>query len=198
MSSSLLELCNLIADTGAVYAYQHRNLFLEVIKENANRPVSEEQCNAIFKIFSFLNWAYANGIWSNLSDATLRRDLMRQSMQSIVLRTAYELAEDKSNDSVAFLAVRLDQEFKDLVTAYNKRLKELSRDGFESDANTATLLGLELIQENLGLNDEHMNVIVPCFNRRAGDIARIEEIATQVNRADSQRKKGFFSKLFGS
>lgn len=198
MNSSLLELCNLIADQGAKYAHQHKELFLQVVKETANKPISEKQIDTIFKIFSFLNWAYANGVWSNLSNTTLRRDLMGQSMKSIVLRTAYELAEDKSSEGVAFLAAQLDQEFRDFAMAHNKRIKELAREGLEPDANTATLCGLEWIQENFDLNDEHMNVIAPQFNKRAGDIAIIEEIAKQVNLAASQRNKGFFSKLFGS
>jgi hypothetical protein len=198
MNSSLLKLCNLIADQGAKYAHQHKKLFLEVVKEMAGQPISDRQVDTIFKIFSFLNWAYANGVWSNLSNTTLRRDLMAQSMKSIVLRTAFELAKDKSNQGVAFLASELDQEFMQFALAYNVRIKELTRKGLEPDANTATLCGLEWIQGHLDLNDDLMSVIVPQFNDRAGDVARIEEIAKQVNRAANQRKKGFFPKLFGS
>ena len=197
MNSSLIELCNLIAEQGAKYAHQHKELFLEVLKETTDKALSEKQVDTVFKIFSFLNWAYANGMWSNLNNTTLRRDLMEQSMKSIVLRTAHELAEDKSNEGVAFLASELDQEFREFALAYNERIKGLAIEGL-ADANTATLCGLEWIQEYLDLNDDHMNVIVPQFNNRAGDIARIEEIAKQVNRAASQRKKGFFSRLFGS
>ncbi len=123
---------------------------------------------------------------------------MVQSMKSIVLRTAYELSEDKSNEGVAFFASELDQEFRELALAYNETIKELSREGFEPDANTATLYGMECLQEQLDLNDDYMNIIVPEFNNRTGDIAQIEEIAKQVNRAASQRKRGFFSRLFGS
>ena len=198
MNSSLLELCNLIADEGAKYAHQHKELFLEVVKETTDKAIPEKQVGTIFKIFSFLNWAYANGVWSNLSKTNLRRDLMGQSMKSIVLRTAYELAEDKSNEGVAFFASELDQEFKEFAIAYNARIKELSREGFEPDANTVALCGLEWIQKHLDIDDDHMNVIVPQFNNRAGDVARIEGIANQVNRAARQRKKGFFSRLFSS
>ncbi|MBW1712169.1 MAG: hypothetical protein JRJ59_03375 [Deltaproteobacteria bacterium] len=198
MNSSLLELCNLIADEGVKYAHQHKQLFLEVVAETAHKAISNKQIDSIFKIFSFLNWAYANGVWSNLSNTTLRRDLMGQSMKSIVLKTAYELAEDKSNEGVAFLASGLDQEFRQFALAYNERIKELAREGHEPDANTATLYGLECIQEQLALNDDQMNVIVPQFTSRAGDVVRIEEIAKQVNRAASRRKKGFISRLFGS
>lgn len=198
MNSSLLELCNLIANQGAQYAHQHKEIFLKIVKETTDKSISKRQSDTIFKIFSFLNWAYANGVWSNLNNAALRRDLMGQSMKSIIHRTAYELAEDKSNERVAFLAAQLDQEFRAFVLAYNTMINELSGEGLEPDANTVTLCGLEWIQENLDLNDAHMNVIVPQFNHRSGDVARIEEIAQQINRADDQRNKGFFSKLFGS
>ncbi len=198
MNLSLQKLCSLIADEGAKYAHQYTELFIEVAKKTTGKAIFGKQVDKIFKIFSFLNWAYANGVWSNLSNTTLRRDLMGQSMQSIVLRTSYELAEDKSNEGIAFLASELDQEFRQFALMYNERIKELSRAGYEPDANAAKLFGLERIQEHLDLNDDQMNVIVPQFNNSAGDIARIEEIAKQVNRAASQRKKDFFSRLFGS
>jgi hypothetical protein len=82
--------------------------------------------------------------------------------------------------------------------AYNERIKELAREGFEPDANTATLYGLEWIQYHLDLNDDHMDVIVPQFINRADDVEKIEDLAKQVNLAASQRKKGFFSRLLGS
>ena len=198
MNSSLQDLCDLIANQGAQYAHQHRELFVEIVRESTNKEMAKEKIDQTFKIFAFLNWAYANGIWSNLNNTALRRDLMGQSMKSIVLKTSYELSQDKSNEAVAFLAAELDQEFRELALAYNKRIKELSREGGEPDANTATLIGLEWLQAILDLNDEDMNAIVPQFNNRVGNVAKIEEIANQVNRAASQRKRGFFSKLFGS
>ena len=169
MNTPLLELCNLIADEGAKYAHQHKKLFLDVVKEKTSKVITGEQVDAIFKIFSFLNWAYANGVWSNLSNTTLQRDLMGQSMKCIVLRTAIELAADKSSEGVAFIASELDQEFRGFALAYNERIKELSTKGIDPDANTATICGLEWIQDHLGLCDDHMNVIVPQFSNRAGD-----------------------------
>jgi len=181
MNSSLQDLCNLIANQGAEYAHRHKQLFLEIAKETTDKFITEEQVDIVFKTFSFLNWAYANGIWSNLNNTTLRRDLMAQSLKSIVLKTSYELSVDKSNEGVAFFATVLDQEFRELVLAYNERIKQLAGEGMDPDANTATLIGLEWIQENLDLSDEDMNMIVPRFNNRAGDIAKIEELASQVN-----------------
>ncbi|MFZ7128625.1 MAG: hypothetical protein ACOWWM_20925 [Desulfobacterales bacterium] len=186
--TALIELCNLIADEGSKYAYQQKELFLDVVKEFTDKVISKGDGDFIFKIFSFLNWAYANGVWSNFSNTDLRRDLMKQSMISMVLKTAYELAKDKSDAGVAFLAASgLDQEFREYALRYTERIKELSEDGYEIDANSAILCGLEWIQDKLELTDDYMNDIVPQFNKRAGDIAKIEEIANQVNRGASQR-----------
>jgi len=108
------------------------------------------------------------------------------------------MGDDQTTEGIAFLASELDFEFKDLVFIYMDRIKELEKEGIEPDANTATLWGLEWIQRNFDLNDDDMNIIVPKFIESVGDIAKIEEIAYQVNRAVNSRKKGFFSKLFGS
>lgn len=198
MNSSLKDLCNLIANQGSEYAHVHTELFLEITRDTTDMVISKEQVDKTFKIFVLLNWAYVNGIWSNLKNTTLRRDLMDQSMKSIVLKTSYELSEDKSNEGIAFLASELDQVFRELALAYTERIKELDREGVEPDANTATLISLEWLQEIFDLNDEEMSVIVPEFNNRVGNVAKIEEIATQVNRAASQRKRGLLSRLFGS
>lgn len=186
MNSSLQDLCDLIANQGAEYAHRHKQLFLEIAKETTDRFISEEEVSIIFRIFSFLNWAYVNGMWSNLNNTTLRRDLLIQSMKSIVLKTSRELSVDKSNEGIAFFATELDQEFRRLVLEYNEKIKQLAKQGVNPDANTATFIGLEWIQENLYLNDEDMNMIVPRFNERVGDIAKIEELANQVNRAASR------------
>lgn len=188
MKSSLQDLCNLIAKQGVEYAHKHKELFLEIVKETTLKIFQKNIVDTVFKIFSFLNWAYANGIWSNLNNTALRRDLMGQSMKSIVLRTSHELSKDKSNEGVAFLATELDQEFRELSIAHNERIKELAKDGVEPDANTATLFGLERLQEYLDLKDKDMNIIVPLFNNRVGNIAKIEELANQVNCAANQRK----------
>jgi hypothetical protein len=198
VESSLLELCELIAEEGAKYSKKNKELFLNILKEKVDIKISKESSDKIYKIFSFLNWAYVNGIWSTLKNTALRRDLMRQSMNSIVLRTARDLSDDQTTEGIAFLASELDFEFKDLVFIYMDRIKELEKEEIEPDANTATLWGLEWIQRNFDLNDDDMNIIVPKFIESVGDIAKIEEIAYQVNRAVNSRKKGFFSKLFGS
>ncbi len=199
MTASLQDLCNLIADHGINNAKSLKTIFESISKENAGKELGAKESNTIFQIFSFLNWAYANGVWSNLSNTKLRRDLMSQSEKSIVLRTAYEISKNKEDKYVAMLAVDLDQEFRIFAMGYNDRLKELGRNGHEPDANTALFYGLEWIQDKIGLNDSEMELIVPVFLEQAGDFAEIENIANQVNLASTERKKkGFFSGLFGS
>jgi len=199
MTSSLSELCNLIANHGIEHAKNLSSIFQNIAQEKVGEKIGSKESKIIFKVFSFLNWAYANGVWSNLSNTKLRRDLMSESMKSIVLRTAYELSENKQNENVAMFAVDLDQEFRDFAMNYNDRLKELGRSGHEPDANTALLYGLEGIQEKIGLDDSDMELIVPAFLEQSGDFAEIESIANQVNLSSAERKnKGFFSRLFGS
>lgn len=199
MISSLSELCNLIANQGIEHAKNLSSIFQNIAQEKVGRKIDSKESIIIFKAFSFLNWAYSNGIWSNLSNTKLRRDLMSESMKSIVLRTAYELSENKQNESVAMFAVDLDQEFRDFAMDYNNRLKELGRSEHEPDANSVLFYGLEGIQKKIGLDDSDMELIVPAFLEQSGDFAEIESIANQVNLASAERKKkGFFSRLFSS
>ncbi|MBM7614804.1 hypothetical protein [Alkaliphilus hydrothermalis] len=196
MNLAMNDLCNLVANEGARYALHHNELLLEIINDTTDRTLSYEQRNVCFEIFSFLNWAFATGVWSILDNPSLRRDLMEQSLKSIVIKTSYELSKDKSNEAVAFLASELDGEFRSKIRLYNERINEMALLGIEIDANAVTLVGLEWIQEEFELDDYEMSIIVPEFLSRVGDIAKIEQIALQVNRAVEERgKKGVFDRF---
>lgn len=197
MNSSLKDLCNLIANQGAEYAHKHTEIFSEIIRTATEKVISREQIDKTFIIFSFLNWALVNRIWSYIKNASLRRDLKNQIRESIVLKTSYELSGDKSNERVAFLAMELDQEFRELGRAYNERIKGLASLGIELYANTVKQIGLEWLQEIFNIHKEEMDVITLQFNDRVGDFAKIEESANQVKREAKQRKSGFFKKIFG-
>jgi hypothetical protein len=197
MNSSLNDLCALIANQGAEYAHEHTEIFLEITRGTTEKAISMKQVDKTFKIFSFLNWALVNRIWSYMKNTTLRTDLKGQIRKSIVLKTSYELSEDKSNEGVAFLASELDKEFREFGLAYNERVRGLAGLGVELYANTATSIVLEWLQEIFDLNDEEMKVIVPQFSDRVGNIAKIEDSANQVKRMAIQRKRGFLKKIFG-
>ena len=198
MNSSLKGLCDLIANQGAEYAHQHTEIFLEITRGTTDKAISREQVDKTFKIFAFLNWALVNHIWSYMKNTTLRGDLKGQIRESIVLKTSYELSKDKSNERVAFLASKLDQEFRELALSYNERIKGLGGLIVEPYANKATIIGLEWLREIFDLNGEEMDVIESQFNDRVGNIAKIEDSARQVNRKANQRKRGFFKRIFGS
>lgn len=198
INSSLKGLCDLIANQGAEYAHQHTELFLEITRGTTDKAISREQIDETFKIFAFLNWALVSRIWSYMKNTTLRKDLKGQIYKSIVQKTSFELSEDKSNERVALLASKLDQEFRELALSYNERIEGIAGLSVTPYANKVTLVGLEWLREIFDLNDEEMDVIETQFNDRVGNIAKIEDSARQVNRKANQRKMGFFKRIFGS
>ena len=197
MNSSLKGLCDLVANQGAEYAHQHTEIFIEITRGTTDKAISREQVDKTFKIFAFLNWALVSRIWSFMKNTTLRKDLKGQIYKSIVQKTSYELSEDKSNERVALLASKLDQEFRELAISYNERIEGIGGLSVKPYADKVTLVGLKWLREIFDLNDEEMDVIESQFNDRVGNIAKIEESARQVNRKANQRKRGFFKRIFG-
>jgi hypothetical protein len=198
INSSLKGLCDLIANQGAEYAHQHTEIFLEITRGTTDKAISREQADKTFKIFAFLNWALVSRIWSYMKNTTLRKDLKGQIYKSIVQKTSYELSEDKSNEKVALLASKLDQEFRELALSYNEGIEGIAGLSVKPYANKVTLVGLTWLREIFYLNDEEMDVIESQFNDRVGNIAKIEDSARQVNRKANQRKMGFLKRIFGS
>jgi hypothetical protein len=198
MNSSLKGLCDLIADQGAEYAHQHTEIFLEIIRGTTDKEISREQVDETFKIFAFLNWALVSRLWSYMKNSTLRKDLKGQIYKSIVQKTSYELSEDKSNEGVALLASKLDQEFRELALSHNAGIEGIAGLSARPYASKVTLVILKWLQEIFDLNYEEMDVIELQFNDRVDNIAKIEDSARQVNRKANQRKKGFLKRILGS
>ncbi len=192
INSSLKGLCDLIANQGAEYAHQHTEIFLEITRGNTDKSISREQVDKTFIIFAFVN-----RIWSYIKNTALRKDLKGQIYKSIVQKTSYELSEDKSNERVALLASKLDQEFRELALSYNEGIEGIGGLSVRPYVNKVTLVGLTWLQEIFDLNDEEMDVIESQFNDRVGNIAKIEDSARQVNRKANQRRRGFFKRIFG-
>ncbi len=198
MNSSLKGLCDLIANQGAKYAHEHTSVFLEIIGNTTDKEISREQVDKAFKVFTFLNYALVNRIWSYIKNTTLQRDLKGQVRKSIVLKTSYDLSEDKSNEKVAFLASELDHEFNELALKYNERIKGLAGIGVTVYANTAKIVILDWLQEIFDLSYKEMSFIELRFNERVVNIAKIEDSARQVKNKASHRKRGIFNRIFGS
>ncbi len=198
VNSSLKGLCDLIASQGSEYAHQHTKIFLEITRGATDKVISREQVDETFKIFAFLNWALVSRIWSYIKNSTLRKDLKGQIYKSIVQKISYELSEDKSNERVALLASKLDQEFRQLALSYNEGIEGIAGLSVKPYANKVTLVGLTWLREIFDLNDEEMDVIESQFNDRVGNIAKIEDSARQVNRKANHREWGLFKRIFSS
>lgn len=195
MSFALTDLSGLVANQGAECAKKELEIVIRTARA-IGKAISKKQADKAFTRLSFLTWAYANGVWSNLENTALRRDLMATSFLSIALRTSYELSEDKSKEAVRAHATRVDEELKLLSRVYIERTTQYAKKGVEASPNTARVVVYEWIQEIIGFSDTEMLLIVP----QLGDSypEKIEEIAIQVNKAANERPRGFLSRLFGS
>ena len=197
VNSSLEGLCNLIASQGSEYAHQHTELFLEITRSTTDKTISREQADETFKIFAFLNWALVSRIWSYIKNSTLRKDLKGQIYKSIVQKTAYELSEDKSHETVALLASTLDQEFRELVVSHNEGIEGIAGLSATSYVNRVTDVALKWLCEIFDLNYEEMDDIESQFHDRVGNIAKIEDSAREVYLKANQRRRGLFKGIFG-
>ena len=198
VNSSLEGLCDLIASQGSEYAHQHTELFLEITRSTTDKTISREQADETFKTFAFLNWALVSRIWSYIKNSTLRKDLKGQIYKSIIQKTAYELSEDKSHETVALLASTLDQEFRELVVSHNEGIEGIAGLSAISYINRVTDVALKWLCEIFDLNYEEMDDIESQFHDRVGNIAKIEDSAREVYLKANQRRRGFFKGIFCS
>ena len=198
VNSSLEGLCDLIASQGSEYAHQHTGLFLEITRSTTDKTISREQADETFKTFAFLNWALVSRIWSYIKNSTLRKDLKGQIYKSIIQKTAYELSEDKSHETVALLASTLDQEFRELVVSHNEGIEGIAGLSATSYINRVTDVALKWLCEIFDLNYEEMDDIESQFHDRVGNIAKIEDSAREVYLKANQRRRGFFKGIFCS
>lgn len=174
--------------------------FEQLLAQFRQVPVDATTHETILVAIACANWSFANGVWSNLGNRNLRRDLMAGSKKTIVLGLAHTLGASKNPSDLAALAVRLDFDlFQPFVKDYIDGIKTLEGNGIEPDATVAFQFTLEWIQKKLNISESEMNRIVPLFIAGAGDFNEVETIAAQVNQAAEIRNvKNFWSRLFGA
>lgn len=198
MPDTLHELCQLVAGLAVAKAEEVANVFQRQLREEAEVQLTDDQLRTVVTGFAFTNWAFANGVWSNLTNTRLRRDLLGTSKNALILATARALCKSDEPSDIAHLATNLDFDpFQPFAQACIERGKELNRSGRPFDANAVLLFGLEWIQTHLGISDAVMGVIVPGFMAEVGDFAEeVERVASQVNRAaGARRKRGLLARL---
>lgn len=194
-TSALKQLCELVANVSLSKATKLTAQFEQLLTRSRNVPIDAQTHEIIFIAFACANWNFANGVWSNLGNAQLRRDLMAQSKNAIIVGLAHSLGPSKDPRDLAALAVRLDFDiFQPFFKGYLDGLKALDAFGVEPDVRVALQFTLEWLQDKLAISESEMNRIVPLFVEGAGDFNEVESVAAQVNRAaEMRKKKGFWS-----
>lgn len=184
--SALESFCDTVSDVAVSEAKTLRERFVGLVGDMDADPAH------VFTVFAFMNWTFAAGIWSNISNRRLRRDLMSGLKDALVMKLACELAD--GTPARAAKAVQLTDAFNHYQRDYKAQM--LSQR--EADSRTATLFALKRIQEKCGIDDSIMDGVVPRLVTAEGLAAELESVAAKVNEAMAEEKrKGFFGRLFG-
>lgn len=191
VSSSLTQLCELVAGVAMESAAETTDRLLQLL---GGESLEMRRATAL-TVFAFMNFTFAQGVWSNLENATLRRDLLSQLRDELILRLASATTGSSSSSVVSARAVRLAEELTDYLRRFISRMQEFQG----GDSRLATLFALEQLQGHYGLSDEMMNRVVPNLVPSEGLSGRVEAVALQVNEAAGRRRgQGFWARIFGS
>jgi hypothetical protein len=196
MPAPLDELCELLARVGISNATKLQQRFERSLTDGGGSELAPESRNTLFLAFLFMNWAIANGAWSNLTNPRLRQDLMATSVRVFSHQSAYLLSLSPLQADVAYLATTIDEQLRTFARNYTRRAGEMEAEGIPTEARSALLYALEFIQSTLDLPDAVMSSIVPRFLQESEDFAEVESVAFQTNRAAMQRSKlGFWARF---
>lgn len=180
----LNEFCELVTDHGLQEAEKLATRFEQLLGA-LNTQVSPGVHSTIFTGFGFGSWLIVNGVWSNLDNTNLRRDLLAQSKNVVIQRIARRISSPNSSpQDLASLCVNLDfDELRPFHIGFVKHLQEVQGQDEPDVLNAGLLYALEWIQDKLGLSDSQMNWIVPQLVTEDMDLNSVVEMAYQTNRA---------------
>lgn len=191
-SPALKQLCDLVSDIAVSNATTLRQSFFSLLSQHSLKPDPEY----VLKTFAFMNWTFAQGVWSNLQDTQLRRDLQVELKDSLITKLAGQLSGSDNVEDIAAKAVFLTEDFNAYLMAYNQRMQEAGYS--DSDSGNARLFALEQIQEKCQIGDAVMNDIVPSLWSNEKSNSEVESVAMQVNNvAAEMNPRGFFRRLLG-
>lgn len=184
-SRSLSQICDLVSDVAIKDA---KDLMLKFTKL-ATPHSFKVDIEFLFKTFAFMNCTLAVGIWSNLSNIHLRRDLLVELKFLFPTKLALEISKMGSTNTL-LLNEELNIYLNDYIT-YAQRIGC-------ADSSTARLYAFERIQNELEIDDDIMNKMVPALWSGLKGSSGVESVAMQVNKeAQEQKPKGFLRRLFG-
>lgn len=187
---TMKDLCDFMSDVAVTNATSLCQRFEELVGRHSIQLNSER----VLKIFAFMNFTFVQGVWSNLQDTQLRRDLQVELRSSVAIRLARQLSGEACAEDIAAKAVFLTDDLTSYTLQYTARLKVV---GY-ADSGTARLFALERIQEACALNDDILDDVVPSFLSDRDLNSVVESAAMQLNKAFAETKpKGFVRRLFG-
>ncbi|MDZ7619645.1 MAG: hypothetical protein U1E05_21815 [Patescibacteria group bacterium] len=191
-SAALEELCDLVSDVSVKNA-----IGLQQRLAKLTQPYRIQlDVEYVLETFSFMNWTFAQGVWSNLRNAKLRQDLQIGLKKSLILNLAQQVSGTTSLEATAAKAVFLTEDFNSYLRAYTQQMQSMGR---AADSGTARLFALEQIQAEQRIPDHLMNDVVPELWSDDEVNSEVEAVAIQVNNmADAMKPKGFLRRLFGS
>jgi hypothetical protein len=190
MSSSLIKLCEFVSDVVMAEATKLQEQFVQLVQDES----SDVDPGTILMLLAFMNWTFVQGVWSNISNNRLRRDLQIQLKEELNLRLAFALTESSSATDTAAKAVAIQNEFIVYLRKYTSRMQSITN----ADSRMAKLFAFEQIQAKCGLSDEVMNRVGLELVSDKGISSEVELVALEVNKAAAAKRGGFLSKLFRS
>lgn len=187
MSNALNKLCDVVAEVAMANAVAVRDKFSQLMP-----GINDTDRANVLTTLVFMNWTFASGVWSTLSNTRMRRDLQVELKEALIHRLARALSETSLPADVAASSVELADGFKAYVQAYNSKTQAVAY----ADSGIAALFALERIKEACGLSDAAFNTIVPNLIPAEGLAAEVESVAGEVNKVASQERGGFLSRIF--
>jgi len=185
---SLIQLCELVADVAMTDAKRHRDKLMDLGRAHSI-PFSAEH---ILKILMFMNWTFAQGVWSNLRNKELRVDLQVELKGFIIIKLAQALCGSEGPDKFIASTVLLTDEFNSYVLNYTIAMKKRGH----ADAGTARLFALERIQKDYAIDDMLMNLIVPLLFPHDNSNSEVESVSLQVNKiAETMQPRGLLRRF---
>jgi len=180
----LFSLVDLVAEVAIKNSERQATAFEAALARQCGMRLDADTTEHILALFVCANWAAANGVWSHLPQAALRRDLLVQSKTAMLTRLAAELQPTGPNEAVALRAASVDFEiFQPFVAGYQRRIAYAGQNGMPVDETLALTFVLETVQFILKLDEERMYQVVTHFMPAAGGFSDVEGVAGQVNRA---------------
>jgi hypothetical protein len=138
MAEALDELCALVADVGVQKAHELTVAFDRLLSEKAGLKLDKSQFQAVFFGFAFVNWSLANGVWSNLGNARLRRDLMSASRTKFISKAVQSIEACDDVHRMAYRASEVDlDDFPAFAEGWLDRMKQIDATGQVPDARAA-------------------------------------------------------------